>query len=48
MSYEEWVKITRLILDFYSLSPEKKEQILLMIDGYRFRAMKGKDETPME
>lgn len=37
MSYEEWQKMTRLMLDFYALSPENKERIMLMIDGLRFR-----------
>ena len=37
MSWEEWQKITKLMLDFHSLHPTEKEQILLMIDGYRFR-----------
>lgn len=35
---EEFFRMVRLLLDFHSLCKEEKETILLMIDGYRFRA----------
>lgn len=37
MSWEEYVKLTRTILNFYELSSEQQEVILLMIDGLKFR-----------
>lgn len=40
MSYEEWQRMTILMLQFYALSSEEKEQILLMIDGYKYRSGK--------
>ena len=40
MSYEEWQKLTRLMLDFHSLSQEHREQVMLMIDGLKYRAEK--------
>lgn len=39
MSWEEWLKMTKLMLDFHSLGKEEKEQILLMMDGYRYRQL---------
>lgn len=37
MSFEEWKFITKLMLDFYSLGDEQKEQVFLMIDGLKWR-----------
>lgn len=37
MSWEEYQKITRVLLDFYSLSPDDKETIFLLMDGLKYR-----------
>jgi hypothetical protein len=41
MTYEEWYAMTRLVLDFASLSEENRERILLIIDGLKYRAAVG-------
>jgi hypothetical protein len=41
MSFEEWQSITRLMLDFYALSKQQQDQILLMIDGLKYRSEHG-------
>ena len=38
MSWEEYVKLTRTILEFYALTKEQQELILLSIDGLKFRS----------
>lgn len=40
MTYEEWKSITRLMLDFDSLSEQAKESIFLMMDGLKYRSKK--------
>lgn len=37
MTFEEWRDMTRIMIDFNSLSAQDQERILLMIDGLRFR-----------
>ncbi len=39
MKYEEWRYMTRTVLNFYSLTESEKEQILLMIDGLKYRKL---------
>jgi hypothetical protein len=40
MNFEEWQKLTRLMLDFWALSERDKEIIFLMIDGLKYRGEK--------
>lgn len=43
MTWEEYVRLTRTLLDFYSLTDVQKEQIFLMIDGLKFRQQTTKE-----
>lgn len=40
MTYEEWYEITSVMAKFQQLDETEKDQILLMIDGLKFRACK--------
>jgi len=35
--WEEFESLARLLIDFHRLDPEKKEMLLLMIDGLQYR-----------
>lgn len=44
MTYEEWQGTTRLMLDFYSLAPAQREQVMLIMDGLKYRAALSHEE----
>ena len=38
MNWEEYYKLTCTLLDFYRLDPMERQQVLLMMDGLKYRA----------
>lgn len=46
INWDEYCSLTKVLLDFWSLPDNSKEQILLMIDGLKFR--RTQPEKPSE
>lgn len=40
MSWEEYRRLTRILLAFYALEPMDRQTILLMMDGMKYREEK--------
>lgn len=42
MTWEEYQKMTKILLQFWELNKQQQEQIMLMIDGLLYRAKHAK------